>query len=166
MYLNSPILSRVTATARGANYHGPATVPSPPPPPLPMKEKGTKGKEPGNEKKCCRCTGTGHLAQVKSCPALDKTCNKCSKSRHFEACCKKKTTKKPSGRKHSKGASQVSEQKEDNYAFVLYTKNSQGSSGVVDLCWRCAVKKSFLLTRGQHVTLWIVLRGRVLTRKE
>ena len=111
---------------------------------------GTKRKEPGNEKKCCRWGWTGHLAQVKSCPALDKTCNKCSRSRHFEACCKKKTTEKPSGRKHSKGASQVSEEKEDNYAFVLYAKNSQGSGGVVDLWGRCAVKKSFLLTRGQQ----------------
>ena len=47
------------------------------------KEKGTKGKKPGKEKKCYRCCGTGHLEQDKSCPALDNTCNKCGKSGHF-----------------------------------------------------------------------------------
>ena len=65
------------------------------------KEKGTKGKKPGKERKCYRCGGTGHLAQDKSCPALDKTCNKCGKSGHFAACCKTKSTKKPSGRHRS-----------------------------------------------------------------
>ena len=65
------------------------------------KEKGTKGKKPGKERKCYRCDGTGHLAQDKSRPALDKTCNKCGKSGHFPACCKTKSTKKPSGRHHS-----------------------------------------------------------------
>ena len=99
------------------------------------KEKGTKGKKPGKESKCYRCGGTGHLAQDKSCPALDKTCNKCGKSGHFAACCKTKSTKKPSGRHRSEGANKVSEEKEeeDNYAFVLDTKSSNGSSGVVDL---------------------------------
>ena len=69
------------------------------------KEKGTQGKKPGKERKCYRCGGTGHLAQDKSCPALDKTCNKCGKSGHFAACCKTKSTKKPSGRHRSEGAS-------------------------------------------------------------
>ena len=68
---------------------------------LQAKEKGTKGKKPGKERKCYRCGGAGHLTQDKSCPALDKTCNKCGKSGHFAACCKKKSTKKPSGRHRS-----------------------------------------------------------------
>ena len=88
------------------------------------KEKGTKGKKPGKERKCYRCGGTGHLAQDRSCPALHKTCNKCGH--------------------RSEGANKVSEEKEEenNYAFVLNTKSSNGSSGVVYfVCWRCAVKK-------------------------
>ena len=44
------------------------------------KEKGTKGKKPGKERKCYRCGETRHLAQDMSCPALDKTCNKCRQS--------------------------------------------------------------------------------------
>ena len=99
------------------------------------KKKGTKGKKPGKERKCYRCGGTGHLPQDKSCPALDKTFNKCVKSGHFAACCKTKSIKKPSGRDRSEGANKVSEEKEeeDNCAFVLDTKSSNGSSGVVDL---------------------------------
>ena len=95
------------------------------------KEKGTKGKKPGKERKCYRCSGTGHLTQDKSCPALDKTCNKSGKSGHFAVCCKKTSTKKPSGRHRSEGADKVSEEKEgeDNYAFVLDAKSSYGSSG-------------------------------------
>ena len=101
------------------------------------KEKGTKGKKPGKERKCYRCGGTGHLAQDKSCPALGKTCNKCGKSGHFAACCKTKSTKKPSGRHRSEGANNVSEEKEELKknitAFVLDTKSNNGSSGVVDV---------------------------------
>ena len=69
------------------------------------KEKGTKGKKPEKERKCYRCGGTGRLTEDKTCPALDKTCNKCGKSGHFAACCKTKSTKKPSGRHRSEGAS-------------------------------------------------------------
>ena len=65
-----------------------------------VKEKGTKGKKPRKERKCYVCGGNGHLTQDKS-PALDKTSNKCGKSGHFAACCKKKSTKKPSGRHRS-----------------------------------------------------------------
>ena len=98
-----------------------------------VKEKGTKGKKPRKERKCYVCGGNGHLTQDKS-PALDKTSNKCGKSGHFAACCKKKSTKKPSGRHRSEGANKVSEEKEgeDNYALVLDTKSSNGSSFVVD----------------------------------
>ena len=100
------------------------------------KEKGTKRKKPGKERKCYRCGRTGHLTQDKSCPALDKTCNKSGKSGHSAPCCKKKSTEKPSGRHRSEGANKVSEEKggEDNYAFVLDAKSSNSSSGVVDLC--------------------------------
>ena len=114
------------------------------------KEKGTKGKKPGKERKCCRCGGTGHLAQDKSCPALDKTCNKCGKSGHFASCCKTKSTKKPSGRHRSEGANKVSEEKEeeDNHAFVLDTKSSNGSSGVVDLCVGGVQLKNVLIDSG------------------
>ena len=114
------------------------------------KEKGTKGKKPGKERKCYRCGGTGHLAQDKSCPALDKTCNKCGKSGHFAACCKTKSTKKPSGRHRSEGANKVSEGKEeeDNHAFVLDTKSSNGSSGVVDLCVGGVQLKNVLIDSG------------------
>ena len=68
------------------------------------KKKGTKGKKPGKERKCYRCGGTGHLPQDNSCPALDKTFNKCGKSGHFAACCETKSIKKPSGRDRSEGA--------------------------------------------------------------
>ena len=114
------------------------------------KEKGTRGKKPGKERKCYRCGGTGHLTQNKSCPALDKTCNKCGKSGHFAACCKKKSTKKPSGRHRSEGANKVSEEKEgeDNYAFVLHAKSSNGSSGVVDLCVGGVQLKNVLIDSG------------------
>ena len=114
------------------------------------KEKGTKGKKPGKERKCYRCGGTGYLAQDKSCPALDKTCNKCGKSGHFAACCKTKSTKKPSGRHRSEGANKVSEEKEeeDNHAFVLDTKSSNGSSGVVDLCVGGVQLKNVLIDSG------------------
>ena len=99
------------------------------------KKKGTKGKKPAKERKCYRCGATGHLPLDKSCPALDKTSNKCGKSGHLAACCKTKSIKKPSGRDRSEGANKASEEKEeeDNYAFVLDTKSSNGSSGVVDL---------------------------------
>ena len=98
-----------------------------------VKEKGTKGKKPRKERKCYVCGGNGHLTQDKS-PALDKTSNKYGKSGHFAACCKKKSTKKPSGRHRSEGANKVSKEKEgeDNYALVLDTKSSNGSSFVVD----------------------------------
>ena len=98
-------------------------------------KKGTKRKKPAKERKCYQCGGTGHLPLDKSCPALDKTCNKCGKSGHFAACCKTKSIKKPCGRDRSEGANKASEEKEeeDNYAFVLDTKRSNGSSGVVDL---------------------------------
>ena len=42
VYLASPILGKVTATARAANYCGPVTVPLPPPPPPPNKRWTTK----------------------------------------------------------------------------------------------------------------------------
>lgn len=92
-------------------------------------------KTSSKERKCYRCGGTGYLAQDKGCPTLDKTCNKCGKSGHFAACCKKKSTKKLGGRHRSEGAIKVSKEKEeeDNYAFVLDTKSGNGSSGVVDL---------------------------------
>lgn len=98
-------------------------------------KKGTKGKKPAKERKCYRCGGTGHLPLDKSCPALDKTCNKCGKSGHFAAYCKTKSIKKPCGRDRSEGANKASEEKEeeDNYAFVLNTKSSNCSSGVVGL---------------------------------
>lgn len=98
-------------------------------------KKGTKGKKPAKERKCYRCSGTGHLPLDKSCPALDKTCNKCGKSGHFAACFKTKSIKKPCGRDRSEGANKASEEKEeeDNYAFVLDTKSSNCSSGVVGL---------------------------------
>ena len=114
------------------------------------KEKGTKGKKPEKERKCYRCGGTGHLIEDKTCPALDKTCNKCGKSGHFAACCKKKSTKKPSGRHRSEGANKVSEEKEgeDNYAFVLHAKSSNGSSGVVDLCVGGVQLKNVLIDSG------------------
>ena len=116
------------------------------------KEKGTKGKKCEKERKCYRngCGGTGHLVQDKSCPALDKTCEKCGKSGHFAACCKTKSTKKPSGRHRSEGANKVSEEKEkeDNSAFVLDTKSSNGSSGVVDLCVGGAQLKNVLIDAG------------------
>ena len=96
--------------------------------------------------------GTGHLAQDKSCPALGKTCklNKCGKNGHFTACCKTKSTTKPSERHHSEGANKVSEEKEeeDNYAFVLDTKSNNGSSGVVDLCVGGVQLKNVLIDSG------------------
>ena len=114
------------------------------------KEKGTKGKKPEKERKCYRCGGTGHLTEDKTCLALDKTCNKCGKSGHFAACCKKKSTKKPSGRHRSEGANKVSEEKEgeDNYAFVLDAKSSNSSSGVVDLCVAAVQLKNVLIDSG------------------
>ncbi|PFX23104.1 Uncharacterized protein K02A2.6 [Stylophora pistillata] len=98
------------------------------------KKEGTKGQKHGKERKCYRCGGTGHLVQDKSCPALDKTCNRCGKGGHLAACCKTKLTKKPSGRHRSEGGNKVSKEKEEegNYAFVLDTKSSKSSSGVVD----------------------------------
>ena len=119
-----------------------------------VKEKGTKGKKPRKERKCYVCGGNGHLTQDKS-QELDKTCNKCGKSGHFAACCKKKSTKKPSGRHRSEGANKVSEEKEgeDNYAFVLDAtsingKSSNGSSGVVHLCVGGVQLKNVLIAPG------------------
>ena len=98
------------------------------------KERAKKGKKLGKEWKCYRCGGTGHLAQDKSCPSLDKTCYRCGKSGHFAACCKTKPIKKPSGRHLSEGKVSEAKKEEVNYAFVWDTKSSNGWSGVVHLC--------------------------------
>ena len=57
---------------------------------------------------------------------------------------------KPSGRHRSEGANKVSEEKEgeDNYAFVLHAKSSNGSSGVVDLCVGGVQLKNVLIDSG------------------
>ena len=69
---------------------------------------------------------------------------------HFAACCKTKSTKKPSGRDRSEGVNKVSEEKEEegNYAFVLVTKSSNGSSGVIDLSVGGVQLKNVLIDSG------------------
>ena len=115
------------------------------------KEKGTKGKKPGKERKGYRCGGTGHLAQDKSCPALDKTCNKRGKSGHFAACCKTKSTKKPSGRHRSEVHVHDSHGQQIMKVPLTLKRiiNSQGfDAAVYNKCWcRCWIKKRWLLPR-------------------
>ena len=118
---------------------------------LQAKEKGTQGKKPGKERKCYRCGGTGHLAQDKSCPALDKTCNKRGKSGHFAACCKTKSTKKPSGRHRSEVHVHDSHGQQIMKVPLTLKRiiNSQGfDAAVYNKRWcRCWIKKRWLLPR-------------------
>ena len=43
---------------------------------------------------CYRCGLMGHFSKDKSCPAREKTCNKCQKKGHFATVCKTKMSKK------------------------------------------------------------------------
>ena len=91
------------------------------------KEKERAAKKFGKEKKvlkerkCTRCSRTGHSERDRSCPALREACNKCGLLGHFAACCRSKVERKrPSEKQRSDGANQISEEPaEDYYAFVV-----------------------------------------------
>ena len=57
-------------------------------------KKNNSGESSQTERRCFRCNKTGHIANSKNCPAMNRSCTICKKKGHFAATCWKNKNKK------------------------------------------------------------------------